>query len=115
MELGLEFSELVLDGVPGQGAQVVDEELAVEVIGLMLHGAAEEVLGIVLDKVAREIEGLGLDLPGAADLGIEAREAQAAFLILDRGVALDDLGIDEDELLVLLLRVGRQVEDEEAK
>ena len=29
-------------------------------------------------------------------------------------MALDDLGIDEDELLVLLLRVGRQVEDEEA-
>ena len=60
-----------------------------------------------------EVEGLDLDLPRPADLGVEAGEAQAALLVLDRRVPLDDLGVDEDLLLVLLLGVGRQVQDEE--
>ena len=67
----------------------------------------------MLDQVALEVVGLDPDLPGPPDLGIEAGEAQAAFLVLDRRVPLDDLGVDEDLLLVLLLRVGREVQDEE--
>ena len=45
--------------------------------------------------------------------GVEAGEAQAAFLVLGRGMPLDDLRVDEDLLLVLLLGVGGEVQDEE--
>ena len=98
----------------GERAEVVDEELAVEVVGLVLDRPAEELFGLVLDELALEVEGLDLDLLGAADLGVEPGQAEAAFLVLDRRVPLDDLGVDEDELLVLLLGVRGDVEDEEA-
>ena len=55
------------------------------------------------------------DFPGPTDLAVEAGEAEAAFLVLLGGVLLDDLGIDEDLLLVGPLDVGGQVEDEEAE
>ena len=79
----------------------------------MLDGAAEEFVGLDLDRVAVEPIGPDLDLPGPADLSVEAGEAQTTLLVLLGGVPLDDLGIDEDELLVGLLGVGGEVEDEE--
>ena len=80
----------------GDGAEIIDEELAVEVIGLVLDGAAEEVFALVLDQLSLEVVGLDLDLLGPANLRVKAGEAQAALLVLDRRMPLDDLGIDED-------------------
>ena len=79
----------------------------------MLDRPAEEVVGLDLDRVAVQVVGLDLDLPGPPDLAVEAGEAEAAFLVLLGGVPLDDLGVDEDLLLVGLLGVGGEVEDEE--
>ena len=76
-------------------------------------GPAEQFVGFQVDLVALEVERLDPDLPRPADLGVQAREAEAPLLVLDRRVPLDDLGVDEDLLLVLLLGVGRQVQDEE--
>src|SRR5208337_4089837 len=102
-ELVLKVLQLGFQRVAGQGAEVVDEQLAVEVVGFMLDDAAEQGFGLAFEQLAQKVEGLHLDLAGAADLGVEPRKAQAALLVLDRGMALDDLGIDEDQLLVLLL------------
>src|SRR5271157_2814378 len=101
-ELGLEVLQLGFQRVAGQGAEVVNEQLAVEVVGFMLDGAAEQVCGLAFEQLSQKVEGLHLDLAGAADLGVEPGKAQAALLVLDRGMPLDDLGIDEDQLLILL-------------
>ena len=114
-ELVLEVLELGFQRVASQGADVVNKQLAVEVVGFMLDGAAEQVFGLTLEELSQQIEGLHLDLAGAADLGVEPGKAQAAFLILNRGMALDDLGVDEDQFLVLLLRVRRDIQDKEAE
>src|SRR5262245_16347899 len=70
-KLGLELAELVLDRVPGQRAEVVDEELPVDVVVLVLDGTAEELLALELDHFSLEIERLDLDLLRPADLRID--------------------------------------------
>ena len=50
-EIRLEFAELALDRRRRGGADQVDEELAAQVVGLVLKGAAEQVVGIVLHQV----------------------------------------------------------------
>src|SRR5262249_42972499 len=81
--------------------------------GLVLHGAAEEVVDVPLDEVPLQVICPHADPPGPPDLGIEPGEAQASLLALARRVPLDDLRVDEDVLLVRLLRVGREIQDEE--
>ena len=60
-------------------AEMIDEELAVEVVDLVLDRPAEEVFGLVLDELALEVEGLDLDLLGAADLGVEPGQARGTL------------------------------------
>ena len=112
-EGGFDFLDFGLEGLEGFAFDVVDEELAVEVVGFVLDGAAEEVFGVDVDVAAFEVEGTDADALGAVDGAVDAGEGEAAFFLVEAAVALGDLGVDEDEFLVFLGGVGGDVEDEE--
>ena len=76
---GLDLLDLGVGRGPGDRAEVVDEELAVEVVGLVLDRPAEEVLGVDLDRVAVEVVGPDLDLPGSADLARRGRGSSGSL------------------------------------
>src|SRR5271166_5430324 len=105
-KLLLELSQLVFHGMQGQRVEIVDEELAVEVVRLMLDGSAEQIFDLVLHEFAFHVVCLHLDFPCAPNLRIQPREAQATFVVLDRRMPFDDHGIDEYQFLVLLYRLS---------
>ena len=77
------------------GAEAVHEERAVEVVQLVLPGARDQALRLHLDRLAgRERRADGHDL-GAAHLGEDARDAQAAFLLEELSALGQDHRIDE--------------------
>src|SRR5260370_13590662 len=64
----LQFFDLADDEVALEAAEAVDEEGAVEVVGLVLHGAGEELLTFHLEPVSVEILPAGLGPGGAIGL-----------------------------------------------
>src|SRR4051812_3291208 len=85
-EIALEAADFRLDLVEKVGREAVDEQAAVEVVQFVLHGPAEEVVRLDVDRLTVEVVRLDANLAGALDVGVEAGEAQAALLALDRGV-----------------------------
>ena len=63
----LEFLELARRRVAGDGAEVVDEEPAGEVVGFMLDGAADQLLGFQVDLLALKVVRLDPDLAAATN------------------------------------------------
>src|SRR5579864_663312 len=64
-ELQLELAQLGVERWTVNGANQVDEQAAVQVIGLVLDGPAVQVFGLHFDRIAVEVECLHLDFPGA--------------------------------------------------
>ncbi|OMP13744.1 class I and II aminotransferase [Corchorus olitorius] len=95
--------ELLLDAIALERRQVVDEQLAVEVIDLVLDAHRQQAVAFQLEGLAVAIQGLDPDPLGTADLFVEAGNRQAAFLVLAQflGERLG-LGIDEDQRLALV-------------
>lgn len=87
----LEFLELAGETGFGGGIHAVDEENAVQVIDLVLGGAGEEAGAVEADFVAVERLGVDGDFFGAADLGADFGDAEAAFAA---GLFADRLGED---------------------
>src|SRR4051812_12893746 len=106
------FLELLANALALQVGEVVDEELAVEVIHLMLHAHGKDVVAVTLELLPLAVEGAHANLGRPHNLIEHARHRQAAFferrLILARA---QYLGIDEDERLGPLLR---HVNDQQA-
>ena len=80
--LQFEFTELVLEGMPDQGRQVVDEELAQKMVALVLNRPAQQVVSLVLDQVPLQVISQHPDLASPTHVRIHPRKAQAAFLTL---------------------------------
>src|SRR5258708_14747452 len=99
----LQFFDLADDEVALEAAEAVDEEDAVEVVDLVLHGAGEKLFTFDLEPVSVDILRADLDLGGAMDLLANLGEAEATLFFELLALALDDLGIDEDELLFGIL------------
>lgn len=119
---GLGFSKLRLEvfdlgegRVFGEWSQVIDEEFAVEVVGFMLDGAAEKLVGLKLDFLALKIVGPHPDFAGPTHFCVKTGKAEATFFVLGRGMAFNDLGIDENLFLIFLLGVGGGIQDEKSK
>src|SRR5260370_1772175 len=109
----LQLLDLADDEVAFQATQAVDEEDAVEVVDLVLHGAGEKLFTFDLEPVSVDILRADLDLGGAMDLLANLGEAEATLFFELLALALDDLGIDEDELLFGIL-LEADVDDGEA-
>jgi len=90
------------------------EQDALQVVKLVQkHAGGEAGQG---DLKSGAVQALGPDLGagGAGDVAVNARKRQAAFLADQQTAARgDEARVDEDDLLLLLGRVARRVEDHE--
>src|SRR5687767_14681033 len=84
-----------------QDAQVVEEQLAVEVVDLVLQAAREQLGRLDLVRVAVEVHRAHDDVLWPLDVRIDVGDREAAFLRLGLARRLEDLGIDDDERLSL--------------
>lgn len=113
LECELEFFQLVaMIGSVG-GAEAVDEERAVEVVGFVLEDAGQEVAGFEADFVAVEVVGFDLDCGVARDGGADAGDAETAFFVLFEPAAAAKDGVYVDAFGILGVRLAFGVGDEE--
>src|SRR5262249_20189832 len=84
--------------------QVVDEELAVEVVHLVLDAHGEQAFGIELERNAFTIECAHAHALRTYDAFVEAGHRKAPLLESLRPVPNDDLRIDESKGTIALLR-----------
>ncbi|MCY1250470.1 hypothetical protein D9M72_641160 [compost metagenome] len=71
--LAVLFFQLLLDPVTLERRQVIDEQLAIEVVALVLDANGQQALGDQFERLAVAVQGLDLDALGAIDVFIEAR------------------------------------------
>ena len=95
MERQLEFFQLIAEGQQAGGAQAIDEQRAVEVIGFVLNNAGHEAIDLAADFIAGQIVRLNLDL-GISDHGCaNSRDAQAALFVFFLAVTAAEHRVDE--------------------
>jgi hypothetical protein len=87
--------QLLADALALEAGQIIHEQLAVQVIDLVLDAHRQQAIGIQLEGLAVAVQGAHLDALGALNLLEEARHRQAAFLHFLDAVPLQYLGIDE--------------------
>ena len=87
----MQLLDLADDEIALQAAQAVDEENAVEMIDLVLHGAGQQLFAFDLNGISVYVLRANLDPCGAADLLANLGQAQAAFFLDLLALALDDL------------------------
>ena len=80
-----------------EGADVVDEELAVQVVDFVLQGTGEEALGRDGDRFTFGVKSLDVDAGVAFDVAVEAGKAQAALLADHGAGGGGDLGVDQGD------------------
>ncbi|SCZ18074.1 Uncharacterised protein [Acinetobacter baumannii] len=104
--------QLLADAVALEGGQVVDEQLAVEVVAFVLDAYRQQAFGDFLEGVAIAVEGLDPDLLRSVHVLVEAGYRQAAFLVLVHILGQRfELGVDEYPRLGL---VFAEVHDHDA-
>src|SRR5262249_35453158 len=86
-----------------QLGQIVDEELAFEVIHLVLDTHREHTLRVDLERLAVAIERMHANSGGALELGVDSRERQAPLLAGNPPLGRQDLRIDEHHRLIARL------------
>ena len=101
--VALHLADLTQVEVALEGAHAEDEQHAVHVVDLMLKAAREQVFAVPFEPLAELVLGANADLGGADDLFADVGEAEAALLLVDLAVAEDDLGIDENQLVLGVL------------
>src|SRR5581483_131590 len=107
----------VEEGERFEGFHAVDEEHAIEVIGLVLDDARRKVVRADLDALAVAIEGAHFDLTRTRHAAADVRDAQTSFPVFDH-VDADrrDLGIDDrDRVACLAVLVDVEGRDEDAQ
>src|SRR5437773_988655 len=103
--------ELLANALALEVREVVDEELALEMIHLVLDAHGKDVLEVALEEVAVAVLGAQPDLRRALDLVEDPRHRQAPLLGTRFALAREDLRVDDREGLIAL---RGKVDDEEA-
>ena len=57
-----------------RGRELIDEQLAVEMVDLVAEDAGQQVLGVDLDRLSLEVEAATVDLLGPGDFFEDLRE-----------------------------------------
>src|SRR6185437_3396677 len=103
--------QLLADALTLEIGKVVDEELAVEVIHLVLDADGENLLAVPLEEVAVAVLGTDTDPRGALHLLEIAGNGKAALLRGDLALPGQNLRVDEDQRIVVL---GRDIDHQQA-
>src|SRR6185503_3999686 len=94
---GLLFQALAL-----QLGEVVDEQLAFEVVHLVLNADREHAVGVELERLAVGIERSDADRGGAIDEVVELGHRKAPFLGVSLTLGMQDFGVDQAQRLLAL-------------
>ena len=103
--------EFLANALALQIRQVVDEQLAVEVVDLVLDTHRQDVVVIALERLAAAILRAQPDLRRALHFIEDPRHRQTPLLAARFPLAREDLRVDEHQRLVVL---GRDVDDDDA-
>jgi len=95
------FDQLGLDAIAFEIGQIIDEDLAHQVIQFVLDAHCQQPLGLEFERLAVAIERAHGDALGALDLVENAGHRQAAFLAFFASGLRDDFGVDEHAQLVM--------------
>lgn len=77
-------------------AEVIDEQLAVEVIGFMLHGCAVVAVTFKMNRVPIQIQSVERNASGAFDQCAIIRHGQTALIFgMKSGIEDGDSGVDQ--------------------
>ena len=102
--LPLHLQHLLADAVLLEPRQVLGEELAVQVVDLVLDAHGQQAIGLQREGLAIQTQRRDGDGVGALDLVVDAGDGQAPFLVaLQRVAGPGDLGVDEDLQLVMVI------------
>src|SRR5688500_1110030 len=86
---------------PLEKAEVVEEQLAVQVIDLVLQAASEEIGGLEFERLAIAIERSHRNARRAIDVAEHFRDREATFLAPGGALADDDLWVHDDDRAVV--------------
>ena len=103
----LRDDEIALDA-----AQTIDEQRAVEMIHLVLKRPRQQAGAFDLDAARRGDRALDDRARRPHDGGVESRHAQAALFFELHALALDELGIDDDDR-ARRVAAEREIDDED--
>ena len=95
----LELFDAAEDEVALEAAEAVDEEDAVEVVDLMEHGAGQQFRTFYFKYFPFDVLRTDFNPGITLDFLVDIRKAEAAFLFELLTAAIDDLGVDKDELI----------------
>src|SRR4029453_9300919 len=110
----LELLDSADDQIPFDPTQAIDEQLAVEMIHLVLERSCEEAGRVVLFLSSLSSQPLDDGTSGAYHRCVESRDAQTALFFQLHSVAFDELRIDEHQQS-RRVAPGRHVDDEDAR
>ena len=97
-----------------QDTEVIDHQLAIEVIVFVLNRNRQEALGLQLEGLTVLVERPDGDALSSVDVFAYTREREAAFVECGFAFGSDDLGIDEDAQVARLVLAGGHIHDEKA-
>src|SRR5690606_30431539 len=95
--------ELLTDASALEVGEIVDEELAVQMIDFVLNTDSKQPVGIELNRLAFAIERTDANPLGAPDLVVYPRHRQAPLLHLLDAFSREDFRIDQHERLIARL------------
>ncbi len=95
----LELLDAAEDEVALEAAEAVNEEDAVEVVDLMEHGAGQQFRTFYFKYFPFDVLRTDFNPCITLDFLVDIRKAEAAFLFELLTAAIDDLGVDKDELI----------------
>jgi hypothetical protein len=98
--------------LPFQGSNVVDEQLAIEVVDLVLQDSGVETFGVELEGLAVLVQGGDVDVRIARHIRIELRYAQAALFGGGHTLADVDDGVYQRNRGQAGLRMGHIDDDD---
>src|SRR5205085_11411467 len=89
----LQLPDLPFDQVSLESADMRNEQLAVQVIGFVLHSAREQLLALGLEPLSFYVLRAHCALHRASHVLAEVRQAETTFAVCLPALFVDDLGI----------------------
>src|SRR6185436_17630875 len=101
--LALALLQLRADAFLLELGEILDEDLALEMVHLVLDARGQEARGVEREARPVAVEGGHRDALGALDVVIDSRDREATLLVHGETLAASDLRVDEDAQIAAVL------------